>query len=1011
MAKICKKFFALLISAALCLSLVPGVFAAESEDNKCGDNAYWSIDENGVLTVSGTGTVEMGDWDYDSFTSVVIEEGITGIGSMCFWECDITSLSLPSTLTEIGSAAFMGCPLVEVVIPEGVTKLNGAFRLCEELTSITLPSTLTTLGEYEFDTCASLRSITISASVTFMDCEVFSGCSRLSKITFLGDAPQLGEYGGPFGGQSFLRIYYPEGNPTWTEEYKAELVSSGIGSYAWGDEDFAPIQCGDNAYWTLDENGVLTVSGTGEIYYRGSEIPSGRLWNSRNVTSAIIEEGITGISSDAFKNGSLTSVSLPSTLEYIGSYAFFGCPLEELELPEGLLRLGELAFAECKNLTSVTIPASVTKIEMSVFNSCTNLKEITFLGDAPTLVDGMPPFSGWEKTVYYPADNPTWDNRTKADYAEWTENCYWIPFGPNIPVSIEYIPETLTVTEGDCIEAVDFEGNVFPYYLWQNGLMLRLTFPDGSQCDVSAEDFLFEHNGKQYLLATADDQTYNNVWTVGEHYVEAGIYSAETFEYYISLMNTVTVVHDFADATCTAPKTCKVCGEIEGEALGHDFAEATCAAPKTCKLCGVTEGAAGTHADGNEDGKCDTCGRSTITVTKVEFTPASITITEGTNGEIKTHFAFGEYFWYNWKSLTTAVLTFSDGNTMEMDLSAREIVYKDGEYSWDVGDFQSVSNWKAGNTYELELNVYNDDMGPDVSARLRVSIVHDFADCTCTEPRTCKVCGYTEGEAPGHTFTDATCTAPKTCTVCGETEGEALGHDFTDATCSAPKTCKVCGETEGEALEHPDADYDNLCDVCGVVIKTVDIDTDGDGKADINLDTDGDGEADVNLDRDGDKLPDLNVDTDGDGKADENVDTDGDGLPNYAVVEGANGKHYKDQPADLTFRINGLFAGFQGLEVNGEPVPAEYYEVCEGSTVITLKAAYLTSLDAGSYTVTAVYTDGTVDYSFAVADEKPLPPATPETGDATAILPLFLLLILSVTGLAACVILRKKRAH
>ena len=54
----------------------------------------------------------------------------------------------------------------------------------------------------------------------------------------------------------------------------------------------------------------------------------------------------------------------------------------------------------------------------------------------------------------------------------------------------------------------------------------------------------------------------------------------------------------------------------------------------------------------------------------------------------------------------------------------------------------------------------------------------------------------------GHDWTDATCTAPKTCSVCGETEGEALGHDWTDATCTTPKTCSVCGETEGEALGH-----------------------------------------------------------------------------------------------------------------------------------------------------------------------------------------------------------------
>ena len=51
-----------------------------------------------------------------------------------------------------------------------------------------------------------------------------------------------------------------------------------------------------------------------------------------------------------------------------------------------------------------------------------------------------------------------------------------------------------------------------------------------------------------------------------------------------------------------------------------------------------------------------------------------------------------------------------------------------------------------------------------------------------------------------HAFQEATCTAPKTCKICGATEGEALGHDWKDATTEAPKTCTRCGTTEGEKL-------------------------------------------------------------------------------------------------------------------------------------------------------------------------------------------------------------------
>ena len=47
--------------------------------------------------------------------------------------------------------------------------------------------------------------------------------------------------------------------------------------------------------------------------------------------------------------------------------------------------------------------------------------------------------------------------------------------------------------------------------------------------------------------------------------------------------------HTWKDATCTEPKTCSVCNETEGEALGHTWMDATYNNPKTCSICGETE--------------------------------------------------------------------------------------------------------------------------------------------------------------------------------------------------------------------------------------------------------------------------------------------------------------------------------------------------------------------------------------------------------------------------------------
>lgn len=79
---------------------------------------------------------------------------------------------------------------------------------------------------------------------------------------------------------------------------------------------------------------------------------------------------------------------------------------------------------------------------------------------------------------------------------------------------------------------------------------------------------------------------------------------------------------------------------------------------------------------------------------------------------------------------------------------------------------------------------------------------HDWQDATCTDPKTCKICGKKEGEAIGHDWKPAGCTDPETCSTCQETRGEAKGHQWIDATCTDPKTCTVCGTKEGEALGH-----------------------------------------------------------------------------------------------------------------------------------------------------------------------------------------------------------------
>ena len=83
-----------------------------------------------------------------------------------------------------------------------------------------------------------------------------------------------------------------------------------------------------------------------------------------------------------------------------------------------------------------------------------------------------------------------------------------------------------------------------------------------------------------------------------------------------------------------------------------------------------------------------------------------------------------------------------------------------------------------------------------------------------------------ECELNGHTFANATCTSPKTCSVCGATDGEALGHtpNEDDGDCTTAILCKVCTEVTSAGKASHDSEADDgdcttaiTCSECGTV--------------------------------------------------------------------------------------------------------------------------------------------------------------------------------------------------
>ena len=159
-------------------------------------------------------------------------------------------------------------------------------------------------------------------------------------------------------------------------------------------------KCGDNLTWSLDtDTGVLTISGTGDMYNWSSYKNVPWYSNRSSVKTVVIPDSVTSIGRWAFGYcESLTSVTIPDSVTSIGSCAFYDCTgLTSITIPDSVTSIGNGAFYNCTGLTSVTIPDSVTSIGDEAFNNCTRLTSIT-------VKEGNPKYSSDEYGVLFNKD-------------------------------------------------------------------------------------------------------------------------------------------------------------------------------------------------------------------------------------------------------------------------------------------------------------------------------------------------------------------------------------------------------------------------------------------------------------------------------------------------------------------------------------------------------------------------------------------------------------------------------
>ena len=208
--------------------LVSSTMAWADDSGNCGDGVTYSyVESTHTLTISGMGA--MADYETtnipwesnkNDITSVVIENGVTSIGTLAFYQCDnLASVSIPASVTSIGQYAFTECgkstTALTVTFATGSTLTTigeGAFQQAK-LTSITIPASVTSIGAEAFDQCEYLTTIDIPASVTSIGARAFHGCGNkvdaALTVTFASGSSLTTIGGNAFGETKLSSISIP----------------------------------------------------------------------------------------------------------------------------------------------------------------------------------------------------------------------------------------------------------------------------------------------------------------------------------------------------------------------------------------------------------------------------------------------------------------------------------------------------------------------------------------------------------------------------------------------------------------------------------------------------------------------------------------------------------------------------------------------------------------------------------------------------------------------------------
>ncbi len=239
---------------------------------QCGDNVFWTVDEDRTLTFTGTG--DMWDTNFDEEDSyrytyeelayqirrVVVEDGVTSLGDYALNRSRFTiqSVSLSATVQDVGYGNREFISLTEIrvdptspylTVVDDVLFTKDMKRLLmypggSLRTIYRIPDGVETVAENVASSVQNLETLIVPDGIKHFEEDAFDGW--IENVYFLGAPPEYDEESFAFGWEVTRALYYPaaladlwapNGETTWGDNYPIQPYGASVGEATFRAED------------------------------------------------------------------------------------------------------------------------------------------------------------------------------------------------------------------------------------------------------------------------------------------------------------------------------------------------------------------------------------------------------------------------------------------------------------------------------------------------------------------------------------------------------------------------------------------------------------------------------------------------------------------------------------------------------------------------------------------------------------------------------------------------------